>query len=51
LGPEDRMICRTCQHCDAKTYAVPICVKAASPQACVLVLRRVADPCPHWVKL
>ena len=47
------MICRTCQHMDAKTYAVPICVKAASPQACVLVLRRVDDAdgkCPHWVK-
>ena len=34
------MICRTCRHCDAKTYAVPICVKAANPQACVLAFER-----------
>ena len=44
--------CPSCTHYRliAPYAPTPICVKAANPQACVLVLRRVAEPCPHWSK-
>lgn len=47
------MHCLTCRHQDRKSYAVPTCAhpKAYRPngcqQACVVVLRRVPEPCPY----